>query len=103
MFNSNSTTSNPATNPVSFDMIIPVPLGRARQEIRGYNQAALLAYPLSQYFSIPYYPNLLQRTRETHSQVGLNAEHRRAIVPEELLDVEMDFRERELITVVKSH
>ena len=60
-----------------FDMVLPVPLSESRWKKRGYNQTAFLAYPLSQYFQLPYQPYALRRTRDTHSQVGLTGDERR--------------------------
>jgi ComF family protein len=65
-----------------FDMVLPVPLSAARRKKRGYNQTAFLAYPLSQYFRLPYHPYALQRTRNTRSQVGLTGEERRTNLKE---------------------
>lgn len=62
------------------DLICPVPLSRARLRQRGYNQSALLAQILAWAVSIPYNDKALLRTRDTLSQVGLNAEQRRANV-----------------------
>jgi ComF family protein len=59
------------------DVVIPVPLGVARQAERGYNQAALLARPIAWNFDWEYEPKSLSRTRETRTQVGLNLEQRR--------------------------
>ena len=59
------------------DMIVPVPLGLARLEERGYNQSSLLARPLSLALNVPYRPQLLTRVKETRSQVGLTAPERR--------------------------
>jgi len=61
----------------SVDMIIPVPLGVDRYVERGYNQAALLARPLSQATQISYSPKGLVRVRETRSQVDLTASERK--------------------------
>jgi len=61
----------------SFDMVLPVPLSEARQKKRGYNQTALMAYPISQYFNLPYQPYSLRRIRDTRSQVGLTGTERR--------------------------
>jgi competence protein ComFC len=58
------------------DLVVPVPLGVARQAERGYNQSALLAKPLALACGLPYYPRALRKTRETPSQVGLNLEQR---------------------------
>lgn len=54
------------------DVITPVPLGVARQEERGYNQAALLARPLALGCKLDYQPLALSRVRDTPSQVGLS-------------------------------
>jgi len=59
------------------DLIVPVPLGVARLKERGYNQAALLAWPIALSTGITYLPNALSRVRETRSQVGLSVEQRR--------------------------
>lgn len=54
------------------DLVIPVPLSVARKIERGYNQAALLARPISLATGWAYAPSALLRTRETASQVGLS-------------------------------
>lgn len=54
-----------------FDGIIPVPLGLARLQERGYNQAALIAQPLALRIGKPLLSQGLLRARETRSQVGL--------------------------------
>ncbi len=59
------------------DVVLPVPLGKARHRERGYNQAALLAFPLALGLGVPYAGGALVRTRETRSQVNLSAEARR--------------------------
>ncbi|MEW6717758.1 MAG: ComF family protein [Chloroflexota bacterium] len=59
------------------DVVVPVPLGRARQKERGYNQAALLARPLAWECALAYRPKAIRRVKETRSQVGLSLEGRR--------------------------
>ncbi len=59
------------------DAVVPVPLGQARYRARGYNQAALLAFPLALGLGVPYDGKALARVRETRSQVNLSAEARR--------------------------
>lgn len=61
----------------SVDVIVPVPLGRKRLQERGYNQVALVARPLAYELGLAYSPDLLWKTRETRSQVGLNMQERR--------------------------
>ena len=53
------------------DLIVPVPLGQKRQDERGYNQADLIARPLSFAMNIEYAPKALSRDLETRTQVGL--------------------------------
>ena len=62
------------------DLIIPVPLGKSRLRERGYNQASLIARPLSLALGTSYSPKALVRVRETNSQVGLSRVERRANV-----------------------
>jgi competence protein ComFC len=59
------------------DMVVPVPLGRQRMKERGYNQAGLLALPLSIIQGWQYSPQAVLRIRETRSQVGLSAMERK--------------------------
>jgi competence protein ComFC len=59
------------------DLVTPIPLSQKRYKERGYNQAALLAFPLALLLGLPYLFNGLTRVRETTSQVGLNIESRR--------------------------
>jgi ComF family protein len=59
------------------DTLIPVPLSRKRLKERGYNQVAMVARPLAYELGLMYAPQALQKTRETRTQVGLNARQRR--------------------------
>jgi len=58
------------------DLLIPVPLGAARQSQRGYNQAALLARPVALANGINYTTRALHKVRETPTQVGLKYDER---------------------------
>lgn len=60
-------------------VVVPVPLHRAREKSRGYNQAAALARPLATATGLAYGGGLL-RVRETAPQVGLTRAARRANV-----------------------
>jgi len=51
-----------------FDAVIPIPLSAGRRRKRGYNQAELLAKPLTQRMNVPYMPSFLTRTRNTRQQ-----------------------------------
>jgi ComF family protein len=59
------------------DVVVPMPVGRERMAQRGYNQATLIALPIALSLGLPFNPNLLQRERETRSQVALSIEARR--------------------------
>ena len=59
------------------EIVVAVPLGAQRQQTRGYNQAAVLAFPLALGLGVPWARRALVRERETRSQVGLDAVARR--------------------------
>lgn len=59
------------------DTIIPLPLGKMREHQRGYNQTAVFAKPVAEILRIEYLPDLVERTRETISQVGLTVVERK--------------------------
>lgn len=59
------------------DAIFPVPLSHLRQWMRGYNQADLIAGYLAKWLNIPYYPQHIQRIKNTPTQLGLNAKERK--------------------------
>jgi competence protein ComFC len=54
------------------DIVIPVPISASRKSERGYNQAALLAFPLALGSNIPYRSTALWKVRNTQTQVGLS-------------------------------
>lgn len=58
-------------------LLIPIPLSRARLWRRGFNQAAVLANTLHRRSGVPYDPMLLERRRDTPSQVGMTREQRK--------------------------
>jgi ComF family protein len=57
-------------------LIIPVPLHYWRLLTRRYNQAALIAYALSDFANLPVLPDTLKRTRSTSAQSGLTRRQR---------------------------
>ena len=59
------------------DVIVPVPLSRRKERMRGFNQAALLADTVGKQFGIPAARGLLVKTRDTKSQKKLDADERR--------------------------
>lgn len=58
------------------DVVIPVPIHAERRAERGYNQAELLADFFCRQVGLPLQPELIERTRHTRQQVGLNARER---------------------------
>jgi ComF family protein len=60
-------------------LVIPVPLFKAKRRQREFNQADLIARaalsPLGTHFRLS--TDILQRTRDTHSQIGLTSHQRR--------------------------
>lgn len=62
--------------PVSVDMIIPVPIHRLRQRERGFNQSMLLAEVVSRELSLPLARRALTRQKATKPQVHLALEER---------------------------
>ena len=53
--------------------LIPVPLHKNRLRKRGFNQAELIAEILGQLLHLPLEKNLLERTRDTKSQIGMKS------------------------------
>jgi ComF family protein len=57
---------------VSFDWIIPAPLGRKRFKKRGYNQAELLAHEMEKQLGILCRTDVLHKKRDTPQQSKLS-------------------------------
>ncbi len=81
------------------DLVIPVPLGIARQAERGYNQASLLARPLALGLGVKYLPQALKKIKETPSQVGLNVLQRRENVKKAFLALRSFVQGRKVLIV----
>lgn len=60
--------------------LVPLPLSRVRQRERGYNQAERLASGLGAHWGIPIWSDVLDRSRNTQSQVRLTPSERAANV-----------------------
>lgn len=60
-----------------FSCIVPVPLHRARLQMRGFNQSELLARRISKYTKLPLRTRLLRRIRNTTAQSTLALAQRR--------------------------
>lgn len=58
------------------DCILFVPMTKKRKKSRGYNQSEELAKELSRLIEIPVYKDVLVKTKETDSQVGLERRQR---------------------------
>ncbi len=58
------------------DLIIPVPIHRQKLELRGYNQAELLANPIQRHFGIKLKNDIIVRDKLTESQNSLSKENR---------------------------
>jgi ComF family protein len=59
------------------DVIVPIPLHRARLWSRRFNQSACLAEAIAQASHVPHHPFLLSRVKSTRPQVGLTRAQRR--------------------------
>lgn len=59
------------------EVLLPVPLHRARLRARGFNQSMELARPLARRWALPLTPNLGERTRATPPQSELRSPARR--------------------------
>ena len=57
--------------------LVPVPLARAKQRERGFNQALELARPIARALAVPVRMDLCTRVRTTQDQAGLAARDRR--------------------------
>lgn len=69
------------SNATEADIVVPVPLHRARERSRGYNQAAELAKHLSAALQLPYEARATRRTRDTAPLARtMHRDERRAIV-----------------------
>ena len=55
------------------EAIVPVPMYRKKQRLRGYNQAEVFARALSKRMQIPVDTSLVKRIKDTAPQKGLNA------------------------------
>ncbi len=60
----------PALNGMPFDLVVPIPLHPLRMKERGYNQALLLAYPVSKQLDIPL-KEVLVRSKYTRRQSSI--------------------------------
>ena len=59
------------------DLVLSVPLHITKWQIRGYNQAHLIAKPFAKMLNLPYQALALKRIKENTSQVGKTGKQRR--------------------------
>ena len=64
-------------NQAGVEVIIPVPMYKQKQKVRGYNQAESFAKELSRVSGIPCEANLVKRVRNTTPQKGLSESERK--------------------------
>jgi ComF family protein len=62
------------------DLVVAVPLSKQHQKTRGFNQAELLAKPLSWLINVQYASDAITRIKPTSFQVGLTAHQRKSNV-----------------------
>ena len=61
---------------VFFDAVVCVPISEKTLKERGYNQSALIAKKIAEYFDVPFYGDLLIKIKETKKQSGLKLKER---------------------------
>lgn len=66
---------NNVTHPV--DLVLSVPLHPKKWQVRGYNQAHLIAKFFAEKLQRPYQPSLVSRCKSSRSQVGKTGRERR--------------------------
>ena len=61
---------------VFFDAVVCVPISKKTINERGYNQSALIAKKIAEYFDVPFYDDLLIKVKETKKQSELKLKER---------------------------
>jgi ComF family protein len=59
-------------------IVVPIPMFLAKEKLRGYNQAAVIAAQFAQSAGYRYCPKLLRRNRDTQAQYGIDPRSRSA-------------------------
>lgn len=59
-----------------YDIIIPVPMYKSREAVRGYNQSTLIAKEIAKNMELKYYKNILIKTKNTKVQSTLKKSER---------------------------
>lgn len=81
------------------DVIIPIPLYKKKQRVRGFNQAGLLADHLGRILGIPVEDGLLERVRNTVPQKELNRKERQNNLKKAFKIVQNDVKLRKVLLV----
>lgn len=81
-----------------YDLMTSVPLYASRQDERGYNQAELLAQETARLVHTSYVP-LLERTRATADQIGLNPAARRVNVYDAFRAIEPSLTNKSIVLI----
>ena len=63
-------------NNLDCDFVVPVPLFKAREKMRGYNQAELLANQMHAMLDLPVATSVLKRVKNTQTQTELTKKER---------------------------
>lgn len=61
---------------LQLDCVIPVPMHRSKERMRGYNQAALIAEEIARLLELPLYENILIKNQSSIEQHRLSAAER---------------------------
>ena len=59
-------------------VVVPIPMFAAKEKVRGYNQAAVIAQQFARTVGYRYEPKILRRDRETQAQHALDSRSRTA-------------------------
>ena len=59
-------------------VVVPIPMFAAKEKLRGYNQAAVMAQQFARTIGYRYEPKMLRRDRETQAQHALDSRSRAA-------------------------
>lgn len=61
---------------VFFDAVVCIPVSQKTLKERGYNQSALIAQKIAEYFDVPFYEDLIVKVKETKRQSELKLKER---------------------------
>ncbi len=69
-------------------IVVPVPLHKRRQNLRGFNQSGLLGKIYAQCWQLPFSDQLVQRNKNTQPQAELNKQQRQTNIKDAFLPTE---------------